>query len=465
MIQAWEEACRSFESRDQTEAETKKACLVLNSIVLNARSFTFLIKVLVDERPEPSSRLQNLCLQDVTIAENDAPVVTKDLATFIQLNECSLQELSLQFASLRWGWSRTSETRAFIHSLNQQDQFSTFRMLRKVSFQNVDLSGREAGQCLARLLVEAPIQEVCFRYCCLDMPMVAHLSKGMKQSQTLHTFQLMFLPIVYTRHAAEAIESVSFPVLKTLAELRNLKSLSLAMEAVYCSALPTMAKILASNPKLEDVRLEISQMFGHSSAYIGPRCTPPSDNEMQPFSTAIQQHASLRVLYLSGCKMGAYVANKILQVLEHNHHLEELWLQNTRNNHHLSCGDEWVESLPKLHHLRTLALPNGILEHDPKFSNLVQALRQNVSLNACYFYVPPTDVRFLHSTNATSSIIQPIVRRNQFFQRIHSSQGLPPSATWPILLQRMDHTCEDGASLIFSFLKLETFCNMKPHFR
>ena len=42
-----------------------------------------------------------------------------------------------------------------------------------------------------------------------------------------------------------------------------------------------------------------------------------------------QDHPSLRILSLSGCKLGNDVAAPLFQALERNQHLEELWLQNT----------------------------------------------------------------------------------------------------------------------------------------
>ena len=197
--------------------------------------------------------------------------------------------------------------------------------------------------------------------------------------------------------------------------------------------------------------------------YSGRSCIPPHSDQLEPFTLALQDHPSLRILSLSGCKLGNDVAAPLFQALERNQHLEELWLQNTRNNHHLTCKGSWIESLPKLQRLGTLGLPHGISGNDVDFTWLLEALRRNLSLTSCYFYIPPTDPTFSCCTNGTLLNVEQIMRRNKLYQHVQScvvddgnNNGDEISITWwPIWLETLGRGVE-AATVVFAFFKLGT---------
>ena len=100
--------------------------------------------------------------------------------------------------------------------------------------------------------MKTSIQHISFWYCCLDMAMFDKLSEGMKGSKQLETFQLRFLPIVYTRSVARTIEAVSRPVLTCLSEMQQLKTIDLSMGALDPLSLPLLTALLMNGNRLLD---------------------------------------------------------------------------------------------------------------------------------------------------------------------------------------------------------------------
>ncbi|KAL7574302.1 hypothetical protein ACA910_012545 [Epithemia clementina (nom. ined.)] len=275
---------------------------------------------------------------------------------------------------------------------------------------------------------------------------------SLKTSKTIRHFRLVTVPASYTRRLNDATATITRRVLNALSEMQQLKTVDLSMEPVEPSHLPLISKLLGNNALLETAKVDAIRLFRNNVHHSDQARIPQAQCPLESFVSAITNHSSLQTLYLSGCKIRNDLARLLFRALECNETLTELWLPNTCNNHHLTCSGEWVESLPKLGSLRILCLPHGILDKDRDFARLVEALRRNYSLEACWFHVPPTATTFCDNTNATSLQIEPIMRRNTLLHHGVSSMGKTLPVSWPICLEAFGkaYGCE---TLVFDFVK------------
>ncbi|KAL7559450.1 hypothetical protein ACA910_010007 [Epithemia clementina (nom. ined.)] len=438
--------------------KTKK--LLLENVTLNARACFFLKNTILAGYPDPNSRLQALHLRCVRIGRNekDACKAATDLGELLQLNHASLREIEFGFGSYRSGWMQEWETSTFIYGLLQQGP--SLKNLCKVSFERVRLCGDKVGHCLGTLLAETPVEEICFLYCSLDLRMFGKMRHSLEASKTIRHFRLVTVPASYTRRLNDVTGTITRQVLSTLSEMQQLRTVDLSMEPGETSHLPLISKLLGNNALLETAKVDAIGLFRNNVHHSDQAHIPQVQCPLESFVSAITNHSSLQTLYLSGCKIRNDLARLLFRALECNETLTELWLQDTCNNHHLTCSGEWVESLPKLGYLRILCLPHGILDKDRDFARLVEALRRNYSLEACWFHVPPTATfhvpptatTFCNNTNATSSQIEPIMRRNKLLHHGVSSMGKTLPASWPIYLESFGKTygCD---TMVFDFVK------------